>query len=214
MYCADCNGKMRQLRIAQKGRVSYSFDCGNHKRFGKYFCFSHHISERRIEDVILADIREKANKILSDENAIRKAYLERITKISEEAIKSVQGELRRKRARITELERMLVNVYEDKVNGKIPEDLCVKLINKYQNEQKVLQEEVQELEQGVEEGRKAESDVDEFIKRIKNYFNETALTREMCMQLIDRVIIGGLPKITGKPRVIQIVYKVDICSVL
>lgn len=109
---------------------------------------------------------------------------------------------------------MLVNVYEDKVNGKIPEDLCVKLINKYQNEQKVLQEEVQELEQGVEEGRKAESDVDEFIKRIKNYFNETALTREMCMQLIDRVIIGGLPKITGKPRVIQIVYKVDICSVL
>lgn len=205
---------MRLLRIAQNGRISYSFDCGNHKRFGKYFCFSHHVSERRIEEIILADIREKANKILADENAIRKAYLERITKISEETGKSIQSELRRKRARITEIERLLINVYEDKVNGKIPEDLCVKLINNYQDEQKVLQEKVQELKRGVEEGRKAESDVDEFIKRIKNYYNETALTREMCMQLIDRVIIGGLTKITGKPREIQIVYKVDIGSVL
>ncbi len=214
MYCADCNGKMRQLRIVQKGRISYSFDCGNHKRFGKYFCFSHHVSERRIEEIILADIKEKANKILADENAIRKAYLERITKISEEAGKSIQSELRRKRARITEIERLLINVYEDKVNGKIPEDLCVKLINKYQDEQKVLQEELKELERNAEEGRKAEADVDEFIRRIKNYYNEAALTRETCMQLIDRVIIGGLPKITGKPRVIQIVYKVDIGSVL
>lgn len=214
MYCADCNGKMRMLRIAQNERISYSFDCGNHKRFGKYFCFSHHISERRIEEIILADIREKANKILADENAIRKTYLERITRISEETGKSIHGELRRKHTRISEVDRLLVNVYEDKVNGKIPEDLCIKLITKYQGEQKVLQEEIHKLERSVEEGRKAEADVNEFIRRIKNYYSETALTREMCMQLIDRVIIGGLPKITGTPRVIQIVYKVDIGSVL
>lgn len=73
---------------------------------------------------------------------------------------------------------------------------------------------MRELARGVEEDRKAESDVDELIKLIKNYFYETALTREMCMQLIDRVVIGGLPKITRKPKVIQIVYKVDIGSVL
>lgn len=40
------------------------------------------------------------------------------------------------------------------------------------------------------------------------------LTREMCYELIDRVIVGGLPIITGKERTIEIVYKADIMSVL
>ena len=36
----------------------------------------------------------------------------------------------------------------------------------------------------------------------------------MCYELIDRIIVGGHPKHTGKERVIDIVYKVDIASVL
>lgn len=36
----------------------------------------------------------------------------------------------------------------------------------------------------------------------------------MCYELIDRIVIGGLPKVTGKEREIDIVYKVDIASVL
>ena len=40
------------------------------------------------------------------------------------------------------------------------------------------------------------------------------IDREMCYELIDRIIIGGSPKTTGKEREIDIVYKVDIASVL
>ena len=36
----------------------------------------------------------------------------------------------------------------------------------------------------------------------------------MCYELIDRVVVGGLPKVAGKEREIDIVYKVDIASVL
>ena len=36
----------------------------------------------------------------------------------------------------------------------------------------------------------------------------------MCYELIDRIIVGGLPKVTGKEREIDIVYKIDIASVL
>lgn len=36
----------------------------------------------------------------------------------------------------------------------------------------------------------------------------------MCYELIDRIIIGGHPKHTGKEREIDIVYKIDIASVL
>ena len=55
---------------------------------------------------------------------------------------------------------------------------------------------------------------DEFIRNIKKYLETPTLTREMCYELIDRIIVGGLPKVTDKEREIDIVYKVDIASVL
>lgn len=55
---------------------------------------------------------------------------------------------------------------------------------------------------------------DEFIRNIKKYLEAPELTREMCYELIDRIIVGGLPKTTGKEREIDIVYKVNIASVL
>ena len=36
----------------------------------------------------------------------------------------------------------------------------------------------------------------------------------MCYELLDRVIVGGRPKHTGKEREIDIVYKGEIASVL
>ena len=36
----------------------------------------------------------------------------------------------------------------------------------------------------------------------------------MCYELIDRIIIGGFQSVTGKERKIEIVYKIDIISVL
>lgn len=55
---------------------------------------------------------------------------------------------------------------------------------------------------------------DDFIRDIKKYLNAPELTRKMCYELIDRVIIGGAQSVTGKEREIEIVYKIDISSVL
>ena len=37
---------------------------------------------------------------------------------------------------------------------------------------------------------------------------------EMCYELLDRVVIGGVPNNKDEARIIDIVYKVDIGSVL
>lgn len=60
----------------------------------------------------------------------------------------------------------------------------------------------------------AKQSVDDFVSNVKKYLDVPELTREMCYELIDRIIVGGLPKITGKEREIDIVYKIDIASVL
>ena len=77
-----------------------------------------------------------------------------------------------------------------------------------------MKEKIAVLSQGLEEVTQAKTDVDEFIRRLKTYFNSPTLTREMCLALFDRLVIGGKESITGKPQEIHIYYKIDIDSVL
>ena len=96
----------------------------------------------------------------------------------------------------------------------MPEDICLSFIQRYSEEQKKLEAEIAELEAKLTETVNTMQSADEFIRNIKKYLEAPELTREMCYELIDRIIIGGHPKHTGREREIDIVYKVDIASVL
>lgn len=104
--------------------------------------------------------------------------------------------------------------YEDRLKGKMPEDICIGFIQMYSDEQKRLENEITELEERLTETTNTIQSADDFIRNIKKYLEAPELTREMCYELIDRIIVGGHPKHTGKEREIDIVYKVDIASVL
>ena len=93
--------------------------------------------------------------------------------------------------------RLIQIAYEDRMKGKIPEDICIGFLQKYSEEQKTLAAEIAELEAKQTETENKQQSADDFIQNIKKYLNAPELTREMCYELLDRVVVGGLPKITG-----------------
>ena len=119
-----------------------------------------------------------------------------------------------KQKRTEELTSLIRTAYEDKVKGKIPEDICIGFIEDYSAEQKTIAAEIEALEKRLSETETSMHTADDFIRDIKKYLNAPELTREMCYELIDRIIIGGSQSVTGKEREIEIVYKIDISSVL
>lgn len=215
LVCADCESKMKLSSHANRnGKYNYHFNCGLHIRYGKTLCFSHFISTRVIEDIVLEDIRSKAKYITLEEQFVREEFVKHNAELTDSTIKSAMRELKAKQKRYDELSRLMQVAYEDRVKGKMPEDICISFIEKYSAEQKTLKEEIAKLEAKLTETENKQQSVDDFIRNIKKYIEAPELTREMCFELIDRVIVGGLPKITGKERTIDIVYKVDIASVL
>ena len=178
------------------------------------YCFSHYIKAKDIEAIVLDDIREMAQRIVLDEKTIREEFIRHKAELADKAIKSAKKELQVKRKRIEELSRLMQIAYEDRLKGKMPEDICLNFIQRYSEEQKRLEIEIAELEAKLTETANTIQSADEFIRNIKKYLEAPELTREMCYELIDRVVVGGLPKVTGKEREIDIVYKVDIASVL
>ena len=215
LFCADCGNKMKLCTsVSRKGTRLYHFDCGYHLRYGKAYCFSHYIAANALEEIVLGDIREMAQRIVLDEKAVREDFIRHNAELADQAIKSAKKELQAKRKRTEELSRLMQVAYEDRVRGKMPEDICIGFIQKYSDEQKKLETEIAEIEAKLTETENTIQSADEFIRNIKKYLEAPELSREMCYELIDRIIIGGSPKTTGKEREIDIVYKVDIASVL
>lgn len=107
------------------------------------------------------------------------------------------------------LDSLIESAFEEKLEGKIPADLCVKLIEKYSAERQELDIKINELEQVLSSVQQANIDADEFIGRIKKHLRDVSVTRELCLELIDKIIIGA-PKENGQPQNIEIYYKINL----
>ena len=214
LYCADCGSKMKLNGCICHGKMRYTFNCGDHFRYGKSICFSHYIPSKTVENIILDDIRTMAQRIVLDEDAIREEYIKRNAELADKEIKTAKRELQSKHRRIEELSRLMQIAYEDRAREKMPKEVCFGFIEKYLAEQKTLALEIEDTEMRLKETETTKQSADDFIRDIKKYLNAPTLTREMCYKLLDRVTIGGLPKTKDEARQIDIVYKVDIMSVL
>jgi DNA invertase Pin-like site-specific DNA recombinase len=204
LYCDSCGSKMRQHN-GGKGQKP-AFACGLHSRCGGDVCSTHYIKQYLIEETVLADIQDKSRMVLCETDAKAKflAY-----KSKQQIAYSVEEKKRETevKKRLDELDRLIQNIYEDKVLGKVPEDVCIGLLEKYSAEKKSLSAEYDTIMEHETVLRQDEADVDEFMSRLRKYAGATELTREMCLDLIGYVTVDENTKDRTKPRKIHIYYK-------
>ena len=214
-YCADCGAKMhagwnntRHSRSGPRIHMRNHYNCGSFNKFRGRSCCSHYIKMATLEQVVLEDIRSKISLVEADEEKAKAQFLRKCEQISSEEATKDRKRANQINRRLTELERLIVAAYEDKVVGRIPEDICVGLLNKYQDEKNELLTERSKIETRQANQSKEIADVNEFVRRLKSYMQVPTLTREMCMELIEFVTVDKCPgKYSKEPREIHIYYK-------
>ncbi len=214
MYCADCGSKMKLeyyflKKNGKKSGTVYTFNCGGHKRYGKSFCFSHHVKAADIEKLICDDVEKRAKLIIANEADVKENFISRQAKFVQRELFEKQNELVSGKERRKKLDSLIESAFEEKLEGKIPADLCVKLIEKYSAERQELDTKINELEQALSTVQRAKVDADEFIGRIKKYLRDVSVTRELCVELLDKIVVG-VPNEDGKPQKIEIYYKINL----
>ena len=209
MFCPDCGAKMKLNGHAKKkdGSVNYFYACGTYSRCGASTCTTHYISQKQIEKIVLADILAKARYVIENEDEARQEFLRRKETEGTKHLDDARQQLAKCQSRLAELKMMTQKVYQDKLLGKVPEDLCLETLGQFRAEEADLTEKVKSLTATLEQDSKARDDIEEFICRLKQYADAPELTREMCVDLIEYVVIGDRPKDKSTPRRIQIYYK-------
>ena len=209
MFCPDCGAKMKLNGHAKKkdGSVNYFYACGTYSRCGASACTTHYISRKQIEKIVLADILHKAKYVIENEDEARQEFLRRKETDGTKCLDNARQLLAKHQSRLMELKEMTHKVYQDKLLGKVPEDLCLEMLNQFRTEEADLTEKIVSLTDTLEQDSKAKNDIEEFISRLKQYADAPELTREMCVDLIEYIVIGDRPTDKSIPRNIQIYYK-------
>lgn len=209
MFCPDCGAKMKLNGHAKKrdGSVNYFYVCGTYSRCGASTCTTHYISQKQIEKIVLVDILAKARYVIENEDEARQEFLRRKETEGTKHLDDARQQLAKCQSRLADLKVMTQKVYQDKLLGKVPEDLCLETLGQFRAEEAELTEKVKSLTATLEQDSKARDDIEEFICRLKQYADAPELTREMCVDLIEYVVIGDRPKEKSTPRRIQIYYK-------
>ena len=213
LFCADCGNKLRLgtnnttngSKKKPRKYIRHNYQCGAYSRFGKFACTSHYIKMKDIDAIVLADIRSMIQKVIDDEAASKAAFLAKKQSRRSKQTAEDKKRLTDGRCRLNELATLIPKIYEDKVLGKVPEDVCLDLLQKYTAEQKELAAVVADLEARQQESRKDEEDVEKFIIRLKKYAEAEELTREMCLELIEYIVVDEYA--ADRPRHIEIYYK-------
>lgn len=214
IFCPDCGSTVRlSWNTTHKGKerkqviYRHFYNCGAYSRAGKFACTSHFIKYKDMQSIVVADIREHAELVLRDEEQAREDFLRRKEAQSDRQTAEDKRCYDKAKKRLNELELFIQSTYEDKVLKRVPENVCTRLLEKYEAERENLSEEVNTLSEKLEEEKRNELDVDEFISRIKKYVDIQELTREVCLDVIEYITVDEYSDNPEKPRKIDIFYK-------
>ena len=113
-------------------------------------------------------------------------------------LQSQTRELEEAEKRIQALDRIIQNLYEDKVCGNLSDERFVKMSQSYEQEQRELKERTYFLRQEFSKAKEQSDTVTRFMRSVRKYTEITELTPELVREFVQKVVVYQAEKINGR----------------
>ncbi len=197
VYCADCGQKMYLCRCTTMKQKEY-FNCSSYRKKKKSTCTSHQITVKAVEHFVLTNLQ----RVLAFAKNYEQEFLEIVRNENEKELRkklqSQTRELEDADKRIQVLDRIIQNLYEDKVCGNLTEERFVRMSQSYEQEQQGLKERAYHLRQELSKAKEQSDNVTRFMRSIRKYTEITELTPELVREFVQKVVVYQAEKINGR----------------
>ena len=200
--CADCG---YALAYANKKGTEY-YSCGLYRRKGRERCTQHYINKKMLVEIVLDDIRKHAKLAVEDADRLAKKLAAHNGRSEENQLHASSNDLRVAEARNAELDRIIEQLYEDKVAARLTEGRFQKLVVKYESEQSVIEKKIEALSAEVERLSASRKDMSAWVELIKKYADIQELDRIVIGELLEKVTVGEAQVIDGVKHVEVAIY--------
>ncbi|MBQ7373722.1 MAG: recombinase family protein [Clostridia bacterium] len=206
LYCADCGEKMYLCRCTTVKQAEY-FNCSTYRKKKKKYCTSHQITAHAAMALIKNDIQYTIKFATENKEEFMSILKERAKAKSKRELASYIDGKEQAEKRIKALDKIIQNLYEDKVGGKISEERYMKMSDNYEAEQKTLTESLNYLKAEIEKAKTQYDNIQRFMAIVKRYSDFDEITPEILRAFVDKVIINEKVKVDGRyVHTIEIIY--------
>ena len=161
-----------------------------------------------LEQIVLQDIRKVCAYVRAYEQEFLEDFRKCSVKESARLQSAAKSELKKAESRLSEIEKIIVKLYEEKVCGRIPEERFELLAKNYETEQAELKQKTEALKASLIAAKETDSSLAKFISLVRSYTEVKELTPEILNSFIDKIYIGKPERIDGKRvQEVKIVYK-------
>ncbi len=176
LRCGDCGRAM-----SKTGRPSgISYCCGSYKRYGPAVCTRHAVSQRALENIVLADL----NRVINSVGDLGKAVQAAVEQPKER--RNLQAEQERCQGGLNRLYRLKKAAYEDFKEGLINREDFLRYKADYERQEEQLAAQMARLgEPEKEEDALGTAWVEELLRHGKL----TVLDRATLAETIERILI-------------------------
>ena len=207
LYCADCGGKMT-IRRRKEDRRKDAFICSTYRKKKKNLCTEHAIKVSALEQIVLQDIRKVCSYVKQYEQEFVEDFRKCSVKTSVKLQSAAKSELNKAESRLSEIEKIIVKLYEEKVCGTMPEERFELLAKNYEIEQAELKQKTEALKLSLAAKEESDSSLAKFISLVQSYTDVKELTPEILNSFIDKIYIGRPERIDGqRVQEVKIIYK-------
>lgn len=205
--CADC-GSALNVSYNYKKQKYTGFSCWVYKNYGKERCTSHAIGYQTLYNIVLEDIRRQAECVAKSKDKYVALLSNRMNDKTAEDVKNFNGQLRKIEKRLSQLDKILNKLYEDRALEKISEERYLAMNNYYENEYNELKLKQSELKDQINQTETAEYNAKIFTDLIEKYINITELNARILNELIEKIVVHEKEIINGeKYQTVEIYYK-------
>ncbi len=205
--CADC-GSALNVSYNYKKQKYTGFSCWVYKNYGKERCTSHAIGYQTLYNIVLEDIRRQAECVAKSKDKYVALLSALMNDKTAEDVKNFNRQLRKIEKRLSQLDKVLNKLYEDRALEKITEERYLSMSTNYENEYNELKLKQSDLMEQVTQTETAEYNAKVFTDLIEKYINITELNARILNELIEKIVVHEKEIINGeKYQTVEIYYK-------
>ena len=194
-YCADCGAKLYHHRSITLTKEQESYICSNYQSRKK--CTAHYIRAVVLEQLVLQNLQRVVAYAQEDENEFVRRVMENKTAVQRAEQEQAKRKLEKQERRISELDHIIQQLYEDRVSGALSAERFAKLSKGYEKEQEDLKQSAKELQAIVNTIETQAVNVQSFLKIVRKYTAPSELTPALLREFVEKIVVHAPDKSSG-----------------
>ena len=186
--CGEC-GKALIVRMTNAKQPKQIYACKTYSAFGKCHCTQHRVEKDKLVEIVLTKIRECAQAAQVDDDDVAKRLRETCETERRQRQEVLAHAVAKDEERLEALNKMIMQLYEDRMLKHISEDNFTMLLEKTQKEQAEVQTRIEATRKKLDDEAQIAYDAQQWKEAISQYADIQELDAATLNRLVKNIVV-------------------------